>query len=165
MQHNNQHNTQRYLVTLLLAMCLKILPLPVVLNYLNPDWVLLVLIYWTLATPERVGVFNALVIGILVDVLTGRLLGQHALIYALISYTCLKLHKRLRHYPVPQQALFIFLLLMFSQMMMFWIENIQAPVQLTVSFWVPVFTGTILWPLVYSGLRYFRIFGFHGRHD
>jgi rod shape-determining protein MreD len=110
-------------------------------------------------------VFNALVIGILVDVLPGRLLGQNALIYTLVSYTCLKLHKRVRHYPVPQQSLFIFLLLLFSQMMVYWIENIQAPIQFTLSFWAPVFTGTLFWPIVYSGLRYIRIFGLLGRHD
>ncbi|MFW5443852.1 MAG: rod shape-determining protein MreD [Methylococcaceae bacterium] len=139
-----------YFVTLMLAMCLKIIPLPHILISINPDWVLLALIYWTLETPEKVGVFNAMVVGILVDVLTGRLLGQHALIYVLISFTCLKLHKRLRHYPLPQKSLFIFVCLLFSQMLVFWIENIQTPTEFTWLVWLSVLTGTLFWPLVYS---------------
>ncbi len=150
-----------YLTTLVIAMSLIILPLPDSLSRLNPDWVLLLLIYWTLLMPEKTGVFNAWFVGVLVDVLTGRLIGQHALIYALISYICLKFHKRLRQYPAPQQSLCIFFCLLFSQMLMFWMENSQAPTEFTVVFWAPVFIGTFFWPLIYSSLRYFRISGRH----
>ncbi len=156
---NNRQNNLGYFVTLFLAMSLKILPLPEFLSRLNPDWVLLTLIYWTLAVPEKVGVFNAWVVGILVDVLTGRVLGQQALIYALTSYTSLKLHKRLRQYPVYQQSLFVFLCLFFSQMMVFWIENIQGTTEFTLVFWMPVLVGTLFWPLIYLILRFIRVFG------
>lgn len=140
-------------------MCLKIMPLPDYLSRLNPDWVLLTLIYWTLAVPERMGVFNAWLVGIVVDVLTGRLLGQQALIYALASFTSLKFHRRLRQYPLPQQSLFIFCNLLFAQIMVFWIENINSLTEFTMTFWMPVITGTLLWPLIYLSLRFIRIFG------
>jgi rod shape-determining protein MreD len=153
---NKQTGLLGYFVTIILAMSFKILPLPVVLSNINPDWVLLALIYWTLAIPEKIGVFNAWIVGLFVDVLTGRILGQHALAYALISYACLKLHRRLRQYPVLQQSLFIFCGLLFSQMLIFWIENIKGPTAFTVAFWLPVFMGTLCWPLVYSALRFIR---------
>ena len=159
---NKQQGLQGYVVTILLAMSFKILPLSVGLSNLNPDWVLLALIYWTLAIPEKLGVFNAWVIGILVDVLTGRLLGQHALAYALVSYACLKLHKRLRQYPVPQQSLFIFCGLLFSQVLIFWVESIKGSTEFTMAFWLPVFVGTLFWPIVYSALRFIRVFGHTG---
>ncbi len=142
-------------------MCLKIIPLPEMLQSLNPDWVLLVLIYWTLAIPEKIGVFNALVVGIFIDVLTGRLLGEYGLAYAFISYACLRLHKRLRQYPVPQQGMFIFCCLMFSQLMIYWIENLQAPTEFSPVFWLPVIVGTMSWPLVYPMLRFIRLIGRH----
>jgi rod shape-determining protein MreD len=145
-----------YFVTIILAMSLKILPWPVVLSNINPDWVLLALIYWTLAIPEKLGVFNAWIVGLFVDVLTGRLLGLHALAYALISYACLKLHKRLRQFHVLQQSLFIFCSLLFSQILIFWIESIKGQVEFTVAFWLPAFIGTLCWPLVYSVLRDIR---------
>ena len=159
MMQNKQAGLEGYFVSILLAMSFKILPLPVLLSNINPDWVLLALIYWTLAIPERVGVFNAWIIGLLVDVLTGRLLGQHALAYALVSYACLKLHKRLRQYPVTQQSLFIFCSLLSSQVLIYWIENIEGPTKFAMAFWLPVFMGTMSWPLVYSVLRFIRVFG------
>jgi rod shape-determining protein MreD len=157
-----QLNKVNFVVSFIIAMSLKILPLPPYLSLFNPDWVLLALIYWTLAIPEKIGVFTAWVIGIFVDVLTGRFLGQQALAYAIISYICLKLHKRLRQYPVLQQSLFIFLCLLFSQMLMFWIENIYSVTEFSWAFWLPVFIGTMFWPVIYSTLRFVRIFGHNG---
>lgn len=146
-----------YFVTILLSMALKIMPLPALFINLNPDWVLLALIYWTLAIPEKIGVFNAWVVGLLVDVLTGRLLGQHALVYALISFVCLKSHKRLRQYLLPQQSLFVFIALLFSQMLIFWIENIRSPTDFSSAFMLPIIVGTVFWPGVYYLLRFIRI--------
>jgi rod shape-determining protein MreD len=156
---NKKQNIQGYFVALIIAMCLKIAQLPGYLSCFNPDWVLLVLIYWSIAIPERMGVFNAWIVGLIVDVLTGRLLGQQALIYALISFTSLKLHKRLRQYPLLQQALFVFFSLLFSQIMIFWIESINSTADFTLMFWMPVFIGTLLWPFIYTALRFIRIFG------
>jgi rod shape-determining protein MreD len=137
-------------------MCLRIVPLPGVMAAFNPDWVLLTLIYWSLAAPERVGIFHAWTFGLLADVLTGRLLGQYALAYSLVIFICLKLHKRLRQFPVLQQGLFIFFCLLLSQLLLFLIKNFQHPAQLQPSFWLPVFTGTACWPLVYTVLRFIR---------
>lgn len=156
MQLNNYTGFFRILLTLILAMCLRIAPLPGVIAAFNPDWVLLTLIYWSLAAPERVGIFHAWTFGLLADVLTGRLLGQYALAYSLVIFICLKLHKRLRQFPVLQQGLFIFFCLLLSQLLLFLIKNFQHPAQLHSSFWLPVFTGTACWPLVYTVLRFIR---------
>lgn len=147
----------RIIITLTLAMALRILPLPELLKLLNPDWVLLSLIYWSLAVPERVGIFHAWSFGLMTDVLTGRLLGQYALAYSLVIFICLKLHKRLRQYPIIQQALFIFCCLLLSQLLLFFIKNSLHPAQLKATFWLPVFTGTLCWPVVYTALRFVRL--------
>ncbi|CAA9889852.1 Rod shape-determining protein MreD [Candidatus Methylobacter favarea] len=147
----------RIILTIALTMCLRVAPLPGIIAALNPDWVLLALIYWTLALPERVGIFHAWTFGLLTDVLTGRLFGQYALAYSLVIYICLKLHRRLRQFPIVQQGLFIFFCLLLSQLLLFWIKNIQHPSQLPLSFWLPVFTGTLCWPLVYTVLRFIRL--------
>jgi len=157
MQLNNYTGFFRILLTLILAMCLRIAPLPGVIAVFNPDWVLLTLIYWSLAVPERVGIFHAWTFGLLTDVLTGRLLGQYALAYSLVIFICLKLHKRLRQFPLIQQGLFIFFCLLLSQLLLFLIKNFQHPAQLHASFWLPVFTGTACWPLVYTVLRFVRL--------
>jgi len=159
MTANNEQYSQRYFLSMIVAMSLNILPLSNMVKSLNPEWVLLFLIYWSMAVPERIGVFNAWLLGILVDVLTGRLLGMHGLIYALINYTCLKLHRRLRHYPIPQQTIFVFFCLLVSQVLVFWIENLQGNAGLKWMFWLPVLTGTVCWPFIFSGLRWLRLLG------
>lgn len=154
---NDHHGFGRIILTIILAMCLRIVPWPNAIANFNPDWVLLALIYWTLAMPERIGIFHAWTVGLLTDALTGRLFGQYALAYSLAIYFCLILHKRLRQFPLPQQAAFIFLCLLLTQILLFWLKNIQTPSQIHVSFWFPVITGTLCWPLVYTALRFVRL--------
>lgn len=146
----------RIALTIALAMCLRIAPWSDSLALFNPDWILLTLIYWSLALPERVGIFHAVAVGLLTDVLMGQLFGLHALGYSLVIYACLKLHKRLRQYAFLQQALFIFGCLLLSQLLFFFIKNLQHPIQLSTDFWLPILTGTVCWPLIYRVLRCVR---------
>lgn len=154
---NNYYSFVKIVVSIFFAMCLRIVPLPPELAVFNPDWVLLVLIYWSLAVPERVGIFHAWSFGLLTDVLTGRLFGQYALAYSLVIFLCLKFHKRLRQFPLLQQELFIFFCLLLSQLLLFLIKNLQHPAQLHGTFWLPVLTGTLAWPLVFTLLRFVRL--------
>lgn len=155
---NNFEHYGRIILTLAIAMGLRIAPWPDTISPFNPDWVLLTLIYWSLALPERVGIFHAWGVGILTEVLTGRLFGQYALAYSLCIYFCLKRHKRLRHLPLIQQGLFIFFCLLFSHLLIFWLKTLQHPAQLETSFLFPVITGTLCWPIVYTSLRSIRLF-------
>jgi rod shape-determining protein MreD len=154
---NNYYGFGRILLSLLVAMGLKIAPFPGVYAIMNPDWVLLTLIYWAIAIPERVGIFHAWSFGVLTDVLSGTLLGQYALAYSLVVYLCLILHKRLRQFPFFQQALFVFFCLLLSQILLFIIKNIVQTDQLKPTFWLPVIFGATCWPLVHTILRFVRL--------
>jgi rod shape-determining protein MreD len=169
----NDH--ENLILTIIFAMCLRIAPFPQVISHLNPDWVLLVLIYWSLALPYQQGVVTAWFIGLLTDVLIGCPLGEHALIYALIIYVCITLHKRLRQFPLLQQIAFIFICLLAAQMMVFWIESIRGSTQISsnfggrdtveitrhfsMSFWLSILTGTLVWPFINPILHFIRRVG------
>jgi rod shape-determining protein MreD len=142
--------------SLVAAMILRIVPLPHEVSLLNPDWVLLFLLYWNMAIPDRVGVGAAWFTGLLTDVLTGRMLGQHALAYAVAAYICIRLHRQLRLYPLYQQALSVLLFQLLSQLLVFWTQNIKAANALGLSYWLPSLVGALLWPLVFLGLRRLR---------
>lgn len=156
MSLNSRQSFSVYALSLIIAMMLRIAPWPNFAKFFNPDWILLVLIYWSLAVPERVGIFNAWFVGLLTDVLTGRLMGQHALAYSIVIFLCLKLHKRLRRFPMFQQALFVLVALLISQSLLFWTDNIRNPLRYEAAFWLPVITGTLCWSSVYSILRKIR---------
>ncbi len=71
----------RYLViylSLVVGLILMILPLPDWVQAYRPNWVALILIYWSMALPKRVGLWFALFTGLLVDTLHGALLGMDA---------------------------------------------------------------------------------------
>lgn len=155
-------NQQSFVLTIVLAMCLRVVPVPYPIHAVNPDWVLLMLIYWTLMLPYRKGVFTAWSIGILTDVLMGRTLGEYALIYALIGYFCISLHKQLRQYPLVQQSIFIFICLLLAQVLIFLIENVQSPTSFSAVFWLPVISGTLCWPLIHPVLHFIRNLGRSG---
>jgi rod shape-determining protein MreD len=152
-------NQQNFLITIVLAMCLRIAPVPYPISMVTPDWILLVLIYWALMLPYRKGVFNAWIIGLFTDVLLGRTLGEYALIYSLVGYFSIKFHKRLRFVPLIQQSVFIFACLLMAQAFVFIMETIQRPTNFTSVFWLPVITGTLIWSFIPPVLHFIRSIG------
>jgi rod shape-determining protein MreD len=142
--------------SLVLAMGLRILPLPQNWFVYNPDWIALVLIYWTMAIPDRVGVGTAWLTGLFADVLTERMLGQHAVAYSVIAYFSLRLYRRLRLYPLLQQSLWILLFLLIGQLLILWTQNIKNTNAITWTYWLPSLTGGLMWPVVLVTLRRIR---------
>jgi rod shape-determining protein MreD len=73
-----------------------------------PDWLALVLVFWNVHQPLRVGVGLAFFFGVLMDVHAGAVLGQHALAYTLLSFFAITVHRRLLWFPVLAQAVQVF---------------------------------------------------------
>ena len=71
----------------------------------TPDLLALVLVFWSVHQPQRVGIGAAFVFGILMDVHQSALLGQHALAYTVVSFFAITIHRRLLWFTVPSQAL------------------------------------------------------------
>ena len=89
--------------TLLLALGFNMLPLGRVAAL--PDLLALVLVFWNVHLPRRVGVGVAFLFGLLMDVHEGAVLGQHALAYTVLSYVAITIHRRLLWFGVAAQAL------------------------------------------------------------
>ena len=143
--------------TVLAAMIISALPMPQWARLFWPEWILLVVIYWCLAAPERLNVKFAWGVGILADLLKGSLLGQHALLYALVAYLTTHFHQRLRLYPAYQQVFFIALLVSLHTVISIWISS--AP---RYSLWIdwhsmlPVASSMLAWPWIFAVLRHLR---------
>lgn len=129
---------------------------PPELGYLRPQWVVLVLIYWVIALPHRVGVIVAWSVGLLVDVLQGDLLGQHAIAFMLVAYISESLYQRLRMYTVWQQSIIVFVIVGLSQLINFWIESIAGVAEWSLWYLMPSVVSALLWPFVFLILRYLR---------
>ena len=151
-----QHGYWVIILTFLLALVLAIVPLPGWLLWARPEWVALVLVYWVIALPHRVGVFTGLVLGLVVDILEGSVLGQNALSLAVVAMLSLILYQRMRVTSLWQQAAMVFLLVGINQLLCQWIQNLQGVGAQTPLFLLPAFSSALLWPIVLHSLRGLR---------
>ena len=145
----------RWLVVLSLAIAVffTILPMPVWAEELRPQWVALTLIFWALALPDRVGVFWAFAAGLVLDAATGTIFGHHALGLSLAAYVAVELHPRIRIFPLWQQTLFVWVLLLVERLMFLWVLAATGQPTPTLIYWAPTFLGMLLWPWVSVILR------------
>ncbi len=138
------------------ALLLMILPLPEWARAFRPQWAVLVLIYWCLALPHRVSVGTGFLLGLLLDVLTGTLLGQHALGLSLVAYLAVQLHARIRVFPLWQQAFAVLVLLVMEHMLSLWVMAATGQATPTLRYWAAPLVGALLWPWVFVTLRNVR---------
>jgi rod shape-determining protein MreD len=131
--------------SLLVAFAFNIVPLG--RNPAMPDFMALVLVFWNVHQPRRVGVGLAFMFGLLMDVHDAAILGQHALAYTLLSYFAITIHRRLRWFTVPSQAVQILPLFLAAHAVSFIVRMIAGGMlpgwELLLA---PVFES-LLWPL------------------
>ena len=151
-----QHGLLIVWLTLMLALILTILPLPDWVRPYRPHWTSLALLYWCIALPHRIGIGTGFSIGILLDILTGTLLGQQALSLALLAYLGIQLHTQLRVSPLGQQAWGVLILLSIGHAIQQLISGATSGQPPSLGYWwIPVLSA-FLWPWVFVTLRDIR---------
>lgn len=142
--------------SLLIAIILTLLPMPTWTVWLRPAWVLMVLIYWVMVFPYSVNVGTAWIMGIVLDVLNGTLLGEHALALVIVTYFVARMNSQLRMYPIIQQALWIFVFVLLYQFVLFCVQGFMGDMPRTWLYWSSSATSMLLWPWVFTILRDYR---------
>lgn len=143
--------------SLIVALMLTLAPMPDWLAPFRPDWVTMTLIYWAIHLPRSCGVGVAWVSGLLLDVALGTLLAQHALAMSLAVYLTARFHLQLRVFPVLQLAATVLALLALYRFILFWINGVAGVSVPHTYYWGPVLSSALLWPLLATALRVFRI--------
>lgn len=144
------------ILTVIGAFMLAIMPLPEWAQQFRPDWVTLVLIYWAMAYPTKIGVTVAWAAGLFLDVSYGTLMGQHAVGMVLVIFVIHKQHQRLRVASLLQQAIVIFFLLLIKQLATLWVDGMLGRAPDSWLYFMPTITSTLLWPWTYLILRDIR---------
>lgn len=140
-------------VSLCLALILTLLPMPSWIAALRPAWVLLVLIFWALVLPGRQSITLAWIMGIMLDVLNGTLLGEHALALTLVIYLAARLNNQLRMVSLFQQGMAVFGLVLIYLFTLFCIQGFLGVLPEGWFYWLPPVTSMVLWPWIYVILR------------
>lgn len=133
-------------ISVILGMMLTLLPLPEWMLPYRPVWVPMILIYWTLAIPQTMGLSAAWITGLLMDATQGTLFGQHAIGYAVTVYITLRLHRHFQSHPLGYQAFMVGLALLPFASIALWINGILGHAPNVWNYWAPVLSSILIWP-------------------
>lgn len=149
---------RNFIITLsfLIAILLEIMPLPQWADWLRPEWLLVVLIFWLSSMPQRIGVGVAFIMGLIMDILQGNLLGENALLFVLLAYMLLKFYPRMRLFPVTQQVLMILIITFIYKALKFSIQAFLGQYPGTLLYWLPAITTAVVWPWLHAVLRKYQ---------
>ena len=100
----------------IIAFLLNLLPWSGLALQVCPDFVLLILLYWSINQPRSVGQGLGFLLGLLMDVANSALLGQHALMYVVAVFLAQLLRVRVLQLSLPAQALHIGAILLLAQL-------------------------------------------------
>lgn len=143
-------------LSIIAALVLQIMPMPLLADQLRPDWVLLVLSYWALALPNRVNVGVAFINGLILDILLGTSLGVHSFAMCISIYVLAANYQRLRNYSVWQQAVVIGILSALYHLIVFWLQHLLTDIYFQFTYMWPVLSSMLIWPWLFLLLRKVR---------
>lgn len=143
-------------LSIFIALYLQTLPMPDFLLLFKPKWVALILAYWCLMQPYRIGLMHGFIIGLLIDLIEGTSLGQNAIYLTLVCYFIYKSYQKIRMFSIPKQTLSIFAILLFAQLIFALLQTIANNQEFSIIVFLPVFISTLIWPWLYIVMQYLK---------
>ena len=132
-------------LTLIAALMLNLLPWSGAWLWIKPDFVALVVLYWCIEQPRKVGFVSAWMMGLFMDVADGTLLGQHALAYSILAYAGIVLHRRVRMFSGTPQVVHVLLLLLMNDVVVLAIRLVAGADFPGLQYFIGSFVAAALW--------------------
>ncbi len=142
--------------SLIVAMLLTVVPYPDWMRFAVPQWVTLVLFYWCLAIPDKIGVGTGWIVGMVMDLLLHMLFGVNAVSKAFVAIVGVTVHQRMRMYHLWQQCIFVFIICAIEITFVAWVFNLTNDSSIRLVYWQAALTSALIWPVVYTILRFVR---------
>lgn len=144
------------IMLIFIGMVLQIIPIPDWAVWARPSWVFMILLFWITTASHRFGILFAWILGLLMDLLTGTLLGQHAFVFTVIAFLLMKFHPQLQKFPIWQQMAMVFVMSMLNLALSYWVMDIAGNPPQNWAYWLPAATNTLIWPWINLLLREFE---------
>jgi rod shape-determining protein MreD len=132
-------------ISMIVALTFNLVPWPT--PAAMPDLVALVIAFWAIHQPRRVGISVAWLLGLLMDTANGALIGQHALGYAVLAFLGNGLSRRVLVFPVLKQALHVLPMLLTAQVVMLVVRLVAGGTFPGMLFFLGSVISTALWPV------------------
>lgn len=131
--------------SLLAGLALNLLPWVGTAQWWRPDFLLVILLYWVVQQPRRVGMGVAWMLGLLTDMANGGVLGQHAMAYTVAAFGALMLQRRIINFNLWRQTLQMLPLLLVEQLMSILAATFAGHAFSGIEYFLSVLSGTLLW--------------------
>ena len=144
-------------LSIALSFLFMIMPMPTWLSPLRPFLLALVAVFWILETPSKMAFGHLFLIGLLLDLASFALLGEHALRLMLIALLVGRIRSQFRIYPVWQQALILLAILYLDLVVLVVIRIFEGLPPPSAGIWLSPVLAFMLWPWLYMLLDSLRL--------
>jgi len=141
------------ILTLVAALLANLLPWSGWVIWLVPDFVALVVLYWCIEEPRKIGFLAAWSLGLLMDIADGSLFGQHALAYSILAYAGIALHRRMQRFSLAPQVLHVIPLLLLTDLVVLLVRAMAGADFPGYAYFLGSLVGAALWPVLYYLLK------------
>lgn len=157
MRGNNRISILVIWLTLLIGLCIQIIPWSPEYNMFKPHLLMLIMAYWLIALPHRIGMGMAFLLGIILDLFSGSLLGIHAFIFSCVAYLLMFKFQLIRNLALWQQSIIIFAVSLCYNILVFLFQvSIYHTITISPLILVSSFVDGVLWIVIYLFLRLIR---------
>ena len=139
------------------SLLVLVVPIPGGLGPARPYLLAMLLCYWLLEAPDRIGLGVAFLAGLAADLVSGTLFGEQALRLVVLVFLVQRFRARLRFFPLWQQAMAVAALLVNDRLIAAAIQFTSGaglPAWLT---WLSPLVAFVLWPWMFLLLDELRL--------
>jgi len=141
-------------ISFTIALTLNFIPLQSFALVIRPDFVALIILYWSINQPQQFGMGVAFFLGLMMDVHHAGILGHHALVYCVIVSIASVSRRRIKIFGLVQQTPQVFLILIITQGLFVFIALLNDANMPDWQYFLGSLSGSILWPITAFILSY-----------
>jgi rod shape-determining protein MreD len=135
-------------LSVIAALLLCVMPLPGGLNPWRPEWLTLILIFWGMHAPQWVGIWTALILGVLLDVLLATPLGFYGLSAVIVMQLTHATQRWSGIFSVRQTTMLLLCLIAVSRITNYLVLVLQNLAPDPTVFFLPVLSSAMMWPTI-----------------
>jgi rod shape-determining protein MreD len=132
---------------ILLSIILTIIPVPDLLDQYRLPWLKMTVIFFSIFNISLIGIISVWFSGLILDIMTGGLMGENALILAVLSYLSYRFRFQIRVYPMWQIMLIVLMLLSLGELISLWINGVSGTMSFNIYDWINVGIAVLVWPI------------------
>ena len=132
---------------ILLSIILTVIPVPDLLDQYRLPWLKMTVIFFSIFNISLIGIISVWFSGLILDIMTGGLMGENALILAVLSYLSYRFRFQIRVYPMWQIMLIVLILLSLGELISLWINGVSGTMSFNIYDWINVGIAVLVWPI------------------